>query len=108
MFEAYANSLEYFTQNALIQAPDVHSLSTPLSVTLLPALPSQWSAGSIQGGRVRGGITVSLQWSNGKPIKASFKVDAGVVPRQVNIVYAGKVLSSFTTSGGLEKSVTHF
>ncbi|KAJ6489151.1 glycosyl hydrolase family 65, N-terminal domain-containing protein [Mycena vitilis] len=59
--------------NALLQAPDVPSLTTPLVVTLLPALPSKWSTGSIKGARVRGGMTVNLQWATGKPTGASFR-----------------------------------
>ncbi|KAG6864486.1 hypothetical protein C0991_009194, partial [Blastosporella zonata] len=87
--------------NALIQAPDVASISIPLTVTLLPALPKQWPSGSIRGARVRGGLTVDLQWKNGKPVGASFTSDSNVVARNVVVVYGGKQLTSFTTSNGL-------
>ncbi|KAJ6567710.1 glycoside hydrolase family 95 protein [Mycena vulgaris] len=94
--------------NALLQAPDVPTMSTPLVITLLPALPSQWSTGAIKGARVRGGMTVNLQWKGGKPTSASFKADASVVPRPVQVVFGNKIVASFTTSSGLSKTLTSF
>ncbi|TFK37018.1 Six-hairpin glycosidase-like protein [Crucibulum laeve] len=94
--------------NALLQAPDVASLSTPLTITLLPALPTQWPTGSIKGTRVRGGITLDLAWSGGKPTSASIKVDSGITPRSVKVVYKGKTLASFKTSPGLTRSFSSF
>ncbi|KAG6877340.1 hypothetical protein C0993_008477 [Termitomyces sp. T159_Od127] len=87
--------------NALIQVPDVASYSTPLTVTLLPALPKQWPSGSIKGARLRGGLTLDLRWSNGKPVSASFKADNNVVSRIVLVTYQGKTLASFKTASGL-------
>jgi len=94
--------------NALLQAPDVPTTSTPLIITLLPALPRQWASGSIKAARVRGGITVNLQWKDGKPTSASFLVDSKVAARPVQVVYQNKVLASFTTSSGLSKTITRF
>ncbi|KAJ7040795.1 glycoside hydrolase family 95 protein [Mycena alexandri] len=94
--------------NALLQAPDVPTLSTPLIVTLLPSLPSQWSTGAMNGARTRGGITVNLAWKGGKPTSASFQVDSSIVPRPVQVVFGNKVVASFTTSAGLRKTVTSF
>ena len=93
-------------KNAIIQAPDVPTLATPLIITLLPALPKQWDAGSIKGARVRGGISINLHWSEGKLNRASFSVDALIISRPVKVVYAGKVLHSFTTSPGLRGDIT--
>ncbi|KAJ7489437.1 glycoside hydrolase family 95 protein [Mycena latifolia] len=94
--------------NALLQAPDVPTLTTPLVITLLPALPRQWSSGAIQAARVRGGMTVSFQWKAGKPTSASFRADASVVPRPVQVVFGDRVVASFTTSSGFSKTVTSF
>lgn len=44
---------------------EIGSASAPLSpsITLLPALPEAWAAGSVTGLRCRGGITLDLQWA---------------------------------------------
>lgn len=93
-------------QNALLQAPDIPTLSTPLVVTLLPALPPQWSSGSIKGARIRGGISVNFQWNGGIPTEAVFYADANAQARNVTVVYANDVLAEFVTTGGLMKSLS--
>lgn len=94
--------------NALLQAPDVPSIASPLVITLLPALPAQWPAGSLRGARVRGGITVDLAWSGGRATSATLTVDSGAGKRPVQVVYAGHVLDAFTASSGVKKVFNSF
>lgn len=99
-------SIMHHTQNALLQAPDVPTLSTPLVVTLLPALPPQWSSGSITGARIRGGISVNLEWSGGKPMGAVFNVDSNARAREVRVMYADNIVAEFVTTSGLMQSLS--
>lgn len=97
------------SQNALLQAPDVASFSSPLTITVLPALPAQWSSGEMKGARVRGGITVDLKWANGKLTSVALTVDAKpVAARPVRVVYGSKTIASFTTTSRLSKTITRF
>lgn len=97
-------------QNALLQAPDVASIATPLTITILPALPSQWSTGSIQGARVRGGITVDIQWNKGKATSVTLEVDSGpnIRQRPVQVVHNKRVVTAFNTTPGLKKIISGF
>ncbi|KAL0581459.1 hypothetical protein V5O48_000613 [Marasmius crinis-equi] len=96
--------------NAILQAPDVSSLSKTLTIFILPALPSQWSDGEIKGARVRGGITVDISWSGGKPTKVDLRVDETPIStsRPVEVVYNSKVVGSFTTTSGSTATITQF
>ncbi|KAG8694176.1 hypothetical protein FRC08_008664 [Ceratobasidium sp. 394] len=92
--------------NALIQAPDTSSLSDTLAITVLPALPAAWANGSITGARIRGGMTFNLTWDNGKPVRASIQVDAAVrYPRQVQVLYGGRVAAAFAATAGLKRAL---
>ncbi|KAH8096812.1 glycoside hydrolase family 95 protein [Cristinia sonorae] len=86
--------------NGLLQAPDVASLSTPLVVNILPALPQAWSSGSIKGARIRGAMTVDLRWAEGKPVSATLKVDNGAQGRPVRVIHNDREVLSFTSEGG--------
>ncbi|MBO7619656.1 MAG: hypothetical protein J6T06_04040, partial [Victivallales bacterium] len=66
---------------------------------ILPALPSDWTNGSVTGLRARGAVTVDLDWSNGKLVKCRFKADKPVAfqialpdgRRQSVVLKAGEV-----------------
>ncbi|KIK57466.1 glycoside hydrolase family 95 protein [Collybiopsis luxurians FD-317 M1] len=96
--------------NGLLQAPDVASFDIPLVITILPALPDNWSSGHLNGARTRGGITVNLEWDDGKPTSATFTVDANPISttRRVQVVHAGKSVASFTTSPNFQTTIHNF
>ena len=50
-------------------------------IILLPALPDEWSTGSITGLKARGGYTVDISWENGKLVKASISGGYGIPPK---------------------------
>ena len=45
------------------------------SIELLPALPKAWHTGSVRGLRARGGISIDMEWTDGKLINASLRAD---------------------------------
>ncbi|OCH86005.1 glycoside hydrolase family 95 protein [Obba rivulosa] len=91
--------------NALVQAPDVASTSTTLTITILPALPTNWPSGSITGARIRGGMTLDLEWEAGEPKSVTIRVDQNVQARPVQVVHRGQVVASFSSTSSTTKSV---
>jgi alpha-L-fucosidase 2 len=57
-------------------------------LSLLPALPSGWTSGSVKGLRARGGFAVDVTWKEGKVI--SYRI-AAKVPHPVRIRINGEV-----------------
>jgi alpha-L-fucosidase 2 len=55
---------------------------------LLPALPEAWSTGSLKGLRARGGLTVDIEWKEGKVTNYHI---ASSEPREVNVRVNGEV-----------------
>ena len=49
--------------------------STPDEITVLPALPHQWSSGSLKGVRVRGGGKVAIAWKDGRLTELRLRTD---------------------------------
>ncbi len=46
-------------------------------INLLPALPREWSSGSVKGLRARGGVDVDISWADGKPLTAALHARVG-------------------------------
>lgn len=56
-------------------------------VDLLPALPDSWKNGEVKGLRARGGITVDIQWKNGRMVQTSLMADHSTT---VRVKYQGQ------------------
>jgi alpha-L-fucosidase 2 len=52
--------------------------STPKEIVVLPALPHQWSSGSLKGVRVRGGGKVDIVWNGGRLTELRVRSDRAV------------------------------
>jgi alpha-L-fucosidase 2 len=67
-------------------------------IELLPALPQQWTQGSLEGLRARGGAAVNLRWRNGKveslDLHASTRESLRIIPP------AGQAIAGVTTAAG--------
>jgi alpha-L-fucosidase 2 len=57
-------------------------------VHLLPALPKAWPDGLVKGLRARGGVTVTLEWAQGRLLKAILLSERD---QKVTVVHEGKV-----------------
>jgi len=62
-------------------------------IELLPALPSAWRSGRIDGIRVRGGYELSLDWENGKLTRCLIESPGDAMPV---IRCAGRIIDPAT------------
>ncbi|WP_367889118.1 glycoside hydrolase family 95-like protein [Polaribacter filamentus] len=65
-------------------------------IILLPALPSSWNDGEVNGLLARGGFELNMKWEKGKLIKASLYSKSG---NKVKVRYGDKVLELETIKG---------
>jgi len=65
-------------------------------IDLLPALPQEWSEGSVEGLRVRGGAILDMHWKNGNVISLQLHATSSGTIRL--IPPGGQTLSSVTTT----------
>ena len=63
----------------------------PETLHLLPALPTDWSDGSISGFKARGGHTIDLKWSEGNLTQAVIEKGSGPLNR---VMIQGKLVTS--------------
>ena len=88
--------------------PDVPTDSSTLVITLLPALPQSWAAGSVRGARLRGGMTIDISWRAGSLTACSMTMDSSARSRPVRLRYAGTTLADFVMRKGTRRSIPVF
>ena len=59
-------------------------------ISLLPALPTGWTDGSVTGLRAHGGLEVSMQWKAGKLVSAQIR---GITPGPCRVRSGGKTVT---------------
>lgn len=60
-------------------------------IEIFPALPGRWKDGSVRGLRLRGGITMDMEWKNGRPVVCRMKA---VEPVKVQIRYREQIVTA--------------
>ncbi|MDF7801316.1 glycoside hydrolase family 95 protein [Pontiellaceae bacterium B1224] len=91
-FVAYVQDAENPKQFVPV-VPDASLAEAPYILHLLPALPSAWPNGKINGLKARGGFEVDLEWKNGKLLQATIRANRDGKFR----VYANGKLSEVIT-----------
>jgi alpha-L-fucosidase 2 len=67
-------------------------------IRLLPALPNEWSSGSVKGIKARGNFTVSIAWKQGKLAKATIVSNNGGQCRVTTLMPVKVVETKFTNA----------
>ena len=70
-------------------------------INVLPALPQEWSDGSLHGFKVRGGATVDLEWKNGKPVRLTI---TGGWQHQIKVKIGSEIMT-FNLKKGQKKTI---
>ena len=66
------------------------------ALTLLPALPSAWATGSVEGLRARGGFTIDLGWRESRLERAALRSDLG---KTCEVRYGSRSVERDTRAG---------
>ncbi|EJD54534.1 glycoside hydrolase family 95 protein [Auricularia subglabra TFB-10046 SS5] len=82
--------------NMIVQATNTPSLSDPLVINLLPALPGAWSTGSVKNARVRNGIGLSMSWSAGTVKSVILHFDKPGQRKEIQVTSKGQILRRLT------------
>lgn len=93
--------------NAIVQAQDTPTLSTPLTISLLPAIPTEWATGSIKGVRLRGGMSLDLSWNNRAVKSAVLAMDRRARAREIIVLEgeSGKVRRKLRAVPGMKRAI---
>ncbi|MDB4345747.1 glycoside hydrolase family 95 protein [bacterium] len=80
--------------------PDESLVNAPYILHLLPALPSEWSDGSVVGLRARGGLEVDIEWANNELQNATIRATRDT---QFRVYHDGDFSETITLKKGESK-----
>ncbi|WP_442512193.1 glycoside hydrolase family 95 protein [Novipirellula sp. SH528] len=83
--------------------PDESLVDAPYILHLLPALPTAWPNGKVDGLRARGGLEVDMQWSNNQLTKATIRATRDSTFR---VYWDGKLSETISLKQGQSTKVT--